>query len=209
MVINMRIIDISMIIHEDMMVYPENPEPKIEQYANISEDGSNESKITLGSHTGTHIDAPLHVKENGKSLEEIPLDDFYGKCKVLDLLDAGNEIHKEDLIPHEIKEDDIILLKTKNSKKQYETFREDFAHVKLDAAEYLVKKKIKTLGVDYLSVEKFNANEGVHDILLDNLTVFEGLCLKDVDPGKYIFVGLPLKIDGDGSPVRAILIDDK
>lgn len=203
----MRIIDISMEIREDMIIYPENPEPRIEQYVNVSEDGSNESKITLGSHTGTHIDTPFHVKENGKTLNEVSIESFYGKCKVLDLTDAGNEIHRNDLTKHEINEDDVVLLKTENSSKQYETFREDFAHVKLDAAEYLVKKKIKTLGVDYLSVEKFNANEGVHDILLDNLTLFEGLCLKDVDPGEYFFVGLPLKIDGDGAPVRAILIE--
>lgn len=202
----MRIIDISMEIREDMIVYPENPRPKIDQYATISNDGSNESKLTFGSHTGTHIDAPFHAKENGKSLGKIPLENFYGKCKVLDLLDVGKEIHKKDLIPYELEKDDIILLKTENSTKQYEKFREDFAHVNLDAAEYLVKKKIKTLGVDYLSVEKFNTDKGVHDILLDNLTVFEGLCLKDVAPGEYVFVGLPLKIDGDGAPVRAILL---
>lgn len=202
----MRIIDISMEIQEDMIVYPENPEPKIEQDVTVSEDGSNESKITIGSHTGTHIDAPFHVTEEGAKLGEIPLESFYGKCKVLDLMDAGNEIHKKHLVPYEINEDDIILLKTENSTKQYETFRTDFAHVKMDAAEYLVKKKIRTLGVDYLSVEKFNEDEGVPDILVDNLTLFEGLCLKDVDPGEYIFAGLPLKINGDGAPVRAILI---
>lgn len=202
----MRIIDISMRIHEDMIVYPENPRPKIEQYATVREDGSNESKIILGSHTGTHIDTPFHVKENGKSLGEIPLENFYGKCKVLDLLNKGNEIHRKDLAQYKIEKDDIILLKTKNSIKQYKSFRKDFTHVKLDAAKYLVKKKIKTLGVDYLSVEKFNEDEGVHDLLLDNITVFEGLCLKDVDPGEYVFVGLPLKIDGDGAPARAILI---
>ncbi|WP_414468676.1 cyclase family protein [Methanobacterium sp. ACI-7] len=202
----MKIIDISMEISEDMIVYPENPEPELKQYATVSKDGSNESKITLGSHTGTHIDAPYHVKENGKTLGEMPLESFYGECKVLDLIDAGNEIHKDDLIKFEINEDDIILLKTENSTKQYKKFRKDFTHIKLDAAEFLVEKNIKALGVDYLSVEKFNGDEGVHDLLLDNLTVFEGLCLKDVDPSEYIFVGLPLKIDGDGAPVRAILI---
>lgn len=202
----MRIIDISMEIREDMIVYPENPEPKIEQYVTVSEDSSNESKITIGSHTGTHIDAPFHVKEKGVKLGEIPLGSFYGKCKVLDLMNVGNEIHKEHLNQYKINECDIILLKTENSAKQYETFREDFAHVKVDAAKYLVEKKIKTLGVDYLSVEKFNEDEGVHDILVDNLTLFEGLCLKDVDPGEYIFIGLPLKINGDGAPVRAVLI---
>ncbi len=203
----MKIIDISMEIKGDMIVYPQNPEPKIEQYAFVNENGSNESKITLGSHTGTHIDAPLHKKENGKSLGEIPLNGFYGKCKVLDLINTGNEIHEDDLTQYEINEDDIILLKTENSTKQYKTFRKDFAHVKPDAAKYLAKKKIKTIGVDYLSVEKFN--EGVHDILIENnITIFEGLCLVDVDPGEYVFAGLPLKIDGDGAPVRAILIDD-
>jgi len=196
-------------IHEDMIVYPENPKPKIEKYATVKYEGSNESKITMGSHTGTHIDAPFHIKEEGKKLAEIPLESFYGKCKVIDLTDAGNEIHKEHLAQYEINEDDIILLKTENSTKQYKKFKEDFAHIKRDAAEYLTGKKVKTLGVDYLSVEKFNENECVHNVLLDNLTVFEGLCLKNVEAGKYVFMGLPLKIDGDGAPVRAVLIDTK
>ncbi|MGB9938082.1 MAG: cyclase family protein [Methanobacterium sp.] len=206
----MKIIDISLEIKEDMIVYPKNPEPKIEQYAFINEDGSNESKITIGSHTGTHIDAPLHKKDNGESLGKVSLQTFYGKCKVLNLLDAGKEIHKEDLAKYEINEDDFILLKTENSLKQYETFREGFTHLKLDAAEYLSKKKIKTVGIDYLSIEKFNENEGVHELLIENnIAIFEGLYLVDVDPGEYVFVGLPLKVDIDGSPVRAILIDDK
>lgn len=102
MVNNMRIIDISMQIHEDMIVYPENPRPKIKKYATVRYEGSNESKITLGSHTGTHIDAPFHVKEDGKSLGKIPLDSFYGKCNVFDVIDKGNEIHREDLNQYEI-----------------------------------------------------------------------------------------------------------
>lgn len=204
----MKIFDITLKINEDMIVYPGNPQPKIEQYGSISKDGFNESKITLGSHTGTHIDAPYHVKEDGKTLADISLENFYGKCKVLDLISAGKEIYKKDLTPFHIDEGDIILLKTVNSTKDYQKFRKNFAHLKFDAASYLAKKKIKTLGVDYLSVEKFNGGEGVHEVLLDKVTVIEGLYLKDVQPGEYLFIGLPLNIDGDGAPLRAILIKE-
>ena len=106
------------------------------------------------------------------------------------------------------KHKEIILLKTLNSKKQYKTFRKDFAHLKIDAAKYLVEKKVKTLGIDYLSVKKFHADHEVHEILINNLTLFEGLYLKNVVPRKYLFIGLPLKVKCDGAPARAILIEE-
>ncbi len=83
----------------------------------------------------------------------------------------------------------MILLKTENSRNQYEKFRMDFAHLTLDCAEYLVERGIKTLGMDYLSVKRFNADDEVHAVLISNLTLFEGLYLKHVDPGSYLSLG--------------------
>lgn len=204
----MKIIDISMEIKEDMLIFPNNPIPVIEQYASIPRNGTNESLITIGSHTGTHVDSPSHIDNSGEPSMKIPMESFYGKCRILDLTGAGKEIHKEHLVKHKIIENEIILLKTENSLKQYKTFRSDFAHIKIDAAEYLVKQKTKTLGVDYLSVKKFHAEKEVHETLINNLTLFEGLYLKNVKPGNYTFIGLPLKINSDGAPARAILIEE-
>lgn len=99
-----------------------------------------------------------------------------------------------------------MLLKTENSLKGYDRFREDYAHLTADGAAYLAQLQVKTVGVDYLSVEPFDSGMKVHQTLVPALTVFEGLDLRAVSAGKYIFVGLPLRIKADGAPARAILI---
>ena len=117
------------------------------------------------------------------------------------------EIHKKDLEKFLILENDIIIIKTKNSMRGYKEFRKDFIHIKFDAAKYLVNKGIKTLGVDYLSVKKFGDDDDVHEIVINNMTLFEGLDLSNINSGEYIFVGLPLKLKSDGAPARVILIE--
>lgn len=201
-----KIYDISMEIEESMIVYPSNPSPRITQYARIPEQVTNESLICMGSHTGTHVDAGLHVTENGYRSDAIPLDSLYGPCKVLDLTEAGVDIDRIDLEGKGIKDGDILILKTENSLKHYREFRKDFAHISRSGAEYLIEKKVRTVGIDYLSVKKFDADNDVHEMLIHGMTVFEGLYLKDVEPGEYIFAGLPLRISCDAAPARVVLI---
>lgn len=198
--------DISMSIYEEMIVYPGNPLPEIRQYSSIPVNKTNESLICLGSHSGSHVDAKRHIRNDAEGSESLPLESFYGECQVLDLTCVEKEIHKKDLENFLIHKGDIILLKTKNSILGYRQFRKDFVHVKLDAAEYLVELGVKTLGFDYLSVKKFGSDDEVHRVLIGNLTLFEGLNLSQVPEGKYIFAGLPLKVDCDGAPARVILI---
>lgn len=198
--------DISMSIYEEMIVYPGNPLPEIRQYSSIPANKTNESLICLGSHSGSHVDTKRHIRNDAKGSDSLPLESFYGECQVLDLTCVEKEIHKKDLENFLIHKGDIILLKTKNSILGYRQFRKDFVHVKLDAAEYLVELGVKTLGFDYLSVKKFGSDDEVHQVLIDNLTLFEGLNLSQVPEGKYIFAGLPLKVDCDGAPARVILI---
>lgn len=200
--------DVSLPIKEGMIVYPGNPEPMIRRYSSIPQNKVNESLITLGSHTGTHVDSKLHIQKDADGVEVIPLESLYGKCKVLDLTHVKSEIHRGNLEGYKIQEGDIILLKTKNSKRGYEEFRKDYVHVKLDAAEYLVEAGVKTLGCDYLSVKKFGGDDEVHQVLINNLTLVEGLNLAEVPEGEYIFIGLPLRISCDGSPARVILVED-
>ncbi|MCL4331904.1 MAG: cyclase family protein [Candidatus Thermoplasmatota archaeon] len=204
----MKIIDISMEISSSIITYPGNPSPVIHQYARIPEQATNESTISIGSHTGTHVDAGLHVLRDGYDSGMIPLENMYGRCRVLDLTRAGSEIEREHLKSLDIKKGEIILLKTENSLKQYETFRNDFAHVARSGAEFLVECGIRTIGIDYLSVKKFNADNDVHELLISNMTVYEGLNLVEVSPGSYTFIAFPLRIKCDASPARAILIEE-
>ncbi|EQD35434.1 cyclase family protein [mine drainage metagenome] len=202
----MKIYDISMTVREGMVVYPGDPKPRIRRHFSIPKNAVNVSVISMGSHTGTHVDAERHITINGKPTDKIPVSSFYGKCKVLDLTKAGNSIGENELKRFSIQRGDIILMKTNNSLKQYDKFRKDFAHLSEDGARYLVSKGVKTLGIDYLSIKKFNTDDIVHTLTIGNMTLFEGVYLKGVPAGRYTFVGLPLKIECDGAPARAILI---
>ena len=204
----LKFYDVSLEIKEGMTVYPGNPHPQIRLYASIPMNKTNESLICIGSHTGSHVDTKRHLRNDGVGSANLPLDAFYGKCKVLDLTNVDKEIHREDLESYSIKSGDIILLKTKNSQRGYREFREDYVHVKLDAAKYLVETGVKTLGFDYLSVKKFEADDDVHQTLIENLTLFEGLNLAEVPEGEYIFIGFPLRLDSDAAPARVILIEN-
>lgn len=200
-----KIYDISMTIREGMLTYPGDPSPKIDLYSRIPKEVTNESLIKIGSHTGTHVDAGRHISNTGYTADKIALNSCIGKCEVVDLTRCGDSIHEKDLIGR-VGKSKIVLLKTNNSLKQYDRFRKDFAHVAADAAKYLVRIGVKTLGIDYLSVKKFNKDDDVHALIIKNMTLFEGLYLKGIRGGKYTFVGLPLRMATDGSPARAILV---
>jgi len=200
--------DISLVINNETIVYPGNEPVTLKQYAFRENAPVNESLITMGCHTGSHVDSPFHIRTNGKKASELPLESFYGKCKVLDLTHIDLEIRKTDLQKYNIEKDDIILLKTTNS-NHYKSFKEDFVYIKMNAAKYLVEKQIKTLGCDYLSVKKFSGDNKVHELIINNMTLFEGLNLAEVSQGEYIFVGLPLRLEADGAPARVILIQKK
>ena len=207
----LAIFDISMEISEGMPVYKNRLEkrPKISVTRTLKE-GANESKLDIFVHTGSHVDAPYHVLENGKTIEKISLDKFMGKCIVLDFTKIKNAITEINFkkLKLKIRKNDIVLLKTKN--KAEKKFNFDFAYLEKSGAEYLVSKKIKAVGIDCLGIERSQPKHETHKILLkNNIPIFEGLDLSKVNQGRYFFHGLPLKIrKGDASPVRAVLIKD-
>lgn len=206
----MKLIDISMKIQEEMPVYPNNPRPSIKRYRQIPEDSTTESEISIGSHTGTHVDAPMHVIEDGGPVSEMDLEDFYGDCRVLDLTGAGQSIDAED-IDEDLLDVPIILLKTENSEKQRDSFREDFAFLSLDAAKKLAENNVRTVGIDYLSLVEFDGGktaEEAHTLANKEMAVIEGLALENAEARKYTFSGFPLKMDTDGAPLRAVLIEE-
>lgn len=207
----MKIFDISIDIKNGMVVYPDNPEVVIENYRKIPENSSTISKITFGSHTGTHLDAELHATANGRTIDAIPLQNFIGTCRVLDFtyLAPGELIKISDLEKHEILVGDRILAKTSNSSRGYDKFYADFVALDGEAAIYLANKKISLFGIDYLSIKQKGSkdNRSHTELLKNNIAILEGINLVDIDAGEYEIYCPPIKFAGiDGAPTRAILI---
>ncbi len=206
----MKIIDISWPITETITEYKDRKTIKLTQIKNFDKDKVNETLITLHSHTGTHIDAPLHFLQNGKPIDQINLNKFAGECKVLDLSNIEEKITKKDLEKFDIKKNEIILLKTKNSNLEpTEKFDYNFVYLEKSGAQFLVSKKIKAVGIDYLGIERNQTNHETHKILLkEDIPIIEGLRLRHVKTKEYIFYCLPLPISNlDSAPARAILIE--
>ena len=208
----MKIHDISLEISEDMAVYKDNPNKKpVITITRTIKDGSNESKISLESHTGTHADAPYHMIQSGKRIDELALNSFIGKCIVLDftkIKKTEDSIKESDLKNKKIKKNDIVLLKTKT--KIENKFDYNYVYLGKSGASYLASKKIKAVGIDSLGIERSQTEHDTHKILFEsNISIVEGLNLTKIKQGRYFFIGLPLKIkNGDASPIRAVLLDN-
>lgn len=206
----MKIYDISMTIENGMGVYKnlEEKKPTIKSAKKMPEDSINESIISMNVHTGTHIDAPLHIFENGESIELVDLSKLITKCRVMDLTDVEDKITKEDLENKNIKGDEFLLFKTKNS--FYEGYSPQFIFLEKTGAEYLSDLKVKGIGTDGYGIERNQVGHVTHKVLFNaDIIVIEGLRLAEIEPGEYFLCALPLKIKGvDGAPARVILIKD-
>jgi arylformamidase len=206
----MKIYDISVPLSNELPTWPGDPPLRIEKALDLDRgDPATVSLITLGSHTGTHLDAPGHFIRGGKTIDQIPLDVFMGRVRVYEL-NVEKRIEVDDLKGLSWQGIERVLFKTRNSLECWkdEVFHTDFVHLSQKAAEYLVEKGIKLIGIDYLSVEAFGSTEfPVHHTLLSHEVIpLEGLNLWEVKPGDYEICCLPIKIkNGDGAPVRAIL----
>ncbi|MDP3766262.1 MAG: cyclase family protein [Nanoarchaeota archaeon] len=206
----MKIYDLSPEISEDMAVYKNRLEkrPKITATRTLKE-GANESRLDIYVHTGSHVDAPYHVLQDGKTIEKISLDKFMGKAIVLDFAKIKEAITRNHLknLKSKIEKNDIVLLKTKD--KAEKNFNPNFTYLEKSGAEYLASKKAKAVGIDSLGIERSQPNHETHKILArKSIPIFEGLDLSKVKQGRYFFHGLPLRIrKGDASPIRAVLIE--
>jgi len=204
----MKIYDISLEITEDMGVWKDkdSKRPKIEVTSTLKTGNANESKLHIDAHTGTHVDAPFHFLRNGKRIDAFALDKFLGECVVVDLSKINNRgIEKEDLVKAKIRKNDIVLLKTQNKYKK--AFDFNFVYLSKSGAKFLASKKIKAVGINALGIERNQPEYNTHKILLgEGIPIVEGLELSEVKAGRHFFIGLPLKIKNDGSPIRAILI---
>lgn len=203
-------IDVSVPLRSGMVRWPDNPPVEIERTLDMERgDVATVSRLSMGSHTGTHMDAPLHFVRGGDGLDRMPLDATVGPARVIGIEDPVS-VKREELEPYGIGRGERVLFKTRNSARRWwaEDFVEDFVYVSEGAALYLAELGVRTVGVDYLSVGGF-LEDGVetHQALLGaEIWVIEGLDLSEVEPGEYELICLPLKVaNGDGAPARAIL----
>ena len=212
----MRIYDINVPIHRDMPVWPGDPGVRIMRTGSIAGgDSYNISRLEMGSHTGTHVDAPFHFIQSGITVDRLPLDVLIGSAAVVDI---GTEpaITADVLERLSIKEGTSrLLFKTSNYAPggpwSKPSFQLDFVYIAPDGARWLVERGLRLVGIDYLSVEKYGALEPDthHTLLGAGVVVVEGLNLANVPPGEYTLVCLPLMvIEGDGAPARVVLLEE-
>lgn len=196
-----------------MVFYPGDPGAEITVSRSIAEgDIANITRLCLGSHTGTHVDAPHHFRDGSETVDRLSLEMLMGPALVMDLEDVESSISREDLDVVGLDGVKRLLLKTRNSKLwDHPGFDKDYVSLEDDAADYLVEAGVGLVGIDYLSVERFRSDtyHVHHELLGAGVVLLEGINLAAVMSGKYELICLPLKVrGGDGAPARAVLIRD-
>ena len=209
----MTINDISLTISPELPTWPGDPRIELELIQSMDQGAHvNVTKINTGLHIGTHVDAPRHFINEGRTVEQLPLDVLTGPCYVVQLPDGVEAITAEVLDRTEITSDmKRVLFGTSNSHfwaKGEAKFQTDFVAITEDGAEWLVKRGVQLVGIDYLSIAPYDESIPTHVTLLEaGVVVVEGLNLSSIMRGFYDLYCLPLKIAGsDGAPARAILI---
>lgn len=204
-----KLLDVSVPLQAGLATYPGNPEFELQPIKRIAEGGSsNVSRLVMGTHTGTHVDAPRHFIDDGAAVDALPLNLLIGRARVIEVGQRG-PVTADRLAAAGLREDLRVLLKTPNSSLwNTTTFHEDYTHLSADGARYLVEQGVKVIGIDYLSIEQFkSAGAPAHRALLSNgVVIIEGLNLSEAEPGMYELYCLPLRVaGGDGAPARVIL----
>ena len=211
----MNVIDLSHTIAENMPVFPGTSQPTLKPSLNIAEHGFAETMLHMVSHTGTHVDAPSHMIENAPSLDDFPVDKFFGLALIIDYPPcAGSSIELKPLqqMHNKIERAEFVLFNTGHSQKWGTAdYFSEFPNLTPDAAEYLTSFPLKGIGIDAISFDKVqDANSPIHRLLLvSGLILIENLAnLKQVQGEYCMFAALPLKYSkADGSPVRAVAIE--
>ncbi len=205
----MKLIDVSVPLDSDLPNYPGNTPFALEAIKRIARgDSSNVSTLHMSAHAGTHVDAPRHFFDAAAGAEALPLEMLIGRTRVIEVT-SRKGIAAEDLSGVDLSDDVRLLIKTANSRLwSTPAFQSDYAGVTESGATHLVEHGIKVVGVDYLSVECFKqpGAPAHHALLGSGVIVIEGLNLRDVEPGVYEMICLPLRVVGsDGAPARVVL----
>jgi arylformamidase len=201
-------LDVSVPIYPGMVHFPDNPSIEIDTLTHVDRgDLCTVSRLTLGSHTGTHIDAPIHFLPGGSGAEKVPVENLIGPARVIEIKDP-HAVKAEELRVHNPGAGERLLFKTSNSERCWKTsqFVPDFVSIAEDAASYLASLNTLAVGIDYLSA---GSPETHRRLLGAGVVIVEGLNLSGISPGRYELLCLPLKIlGGDGAPARVLLRSD-
>src|SRR5215471_15053438 len=198
-------LDVSVPIYGGMVHFPDDPSIEIDIITHVERgDTCTLSAIRMGSHTGTHIDAPIHFLPGGAGAEEVPLENLVGPARVIEIKDP-HAVKAEELRLHNLGARERLLFKTSNSHRCWKTsqFVHDFVSIAEDAASYLASLNTLAVGIDYLSA----GSPTTHRALLGaGVVIIEGLNLTGISQGRCELLCLPLKIlGGDGAPARVLL----
>lgn len=204
----LRIHDVTVPLAPGMPVYPDDPPFAIEALKRLGSGAFNLSRMSLTTHAGTHVDAPAHFLDGGATVDQLPLEILMGKARVVELL-ARERVERAELEAHDLRDDLRVLLKTRMSgQMQKQGFQEDHLYLARDAALYLAQAGIKLVGFDYVSIDRYGAQDfpAHHALLEAGVVILEGLDLSEVEPGEYDMACLPLRVaGGDGAPARVVL----
>lgn len=209
----MKFYDVTVPISDSVPIYERDPDAAVESFKAIARgDSANVSSIRFGVHTGTHVDAPNHFIDGKKHVHEIDLEKLIGSCRVIDVGPDVLEIEPEHV--GDLSGAERVIFKTRNSEfwaTPEDGFRKDFTYISPDTAKLAADAGVKLVGIDYLSIEKSGSpGHPVHVTLLEKeIVILEGLDLREVPPGDYEIICMPLKYvgsTGDGAPARTVLI---
>jgi RpiB/LacA/LacB family sugar-phosphate isomerase len=201
-----RVHDISVSIRPRMPIYDGNPGVTLERESSIADGAhANVSRLDLGVHTGTHVDAPLHFIDGAAGAESLELGPMLGAAAVVDATSVAGDLDAAALDALALPPAARILFKTPNSRLwERDTFSREFVRLTGSGARYLIDRGVELVGIDYLSIGDAEAHR---ELLGAGVTALEGLDLREIEPGEYDLICLPLRVEGaDGAPARAILV---
>ena len=203
-------LDVSIPIHNAMHGWPGSPPTFVTMHLGTAKgDVCNVSAIQFNSHTGTHMDAPVHFLHGAKTMDDLPWEAVIGPARVVEIKDR-KAIKSAELKKIKPREGERLLFKTRNSAVSYRKpeFDKNFVYISKEGAQYLVDCGVRTVGVDYFSVGGFYRDgiETHHALLKAEIWIIEGLNLSGVKPGDYDLICLPIKLHkGDGAPARCLV----
>lgn len=196
-------------IFTGMPVYKNKPEkqPLINVIQDFDTHTARESRIQMDAHTGTHVDAPLHMVEGGSTLESITLEQLVGPCRVADLTHVEEGIGREHLESLELQAGERVLFKTRNSLST--EFDPGFVYLNADGAAYVCERGVALVGIDALGIERSQPEHETHkQLFAQGVVIIEGLRLQEVPAGSYLLIAAPLKLLGtEAAPARVLLLE--
>jgi len=212
----MKVHDVSLVMRPDMVTWPGEPGPTFAPLRRIAMgDTANVSLITFGNHTGTHVDPPIHFIDGANTVDKLPIDALVGPCRVVAFPETGHVSGRWLEAANVPARAERLLFKTRNSERWADPtapFTRDFTAIDASAARWCVERRVKLVGVDYLSIEPQGPEkQGYpvhHTLLRANVVIIEGLDLRAVAAGDYELVCAPINLQGgDGAPARVFLME--